>query len=395
MSRTPSTSTAECEALLGPRGSLTVTSDNRGHVQKWLTTKGIPASVAKSCKLATLAKAYNDQSDRYLGGMVRNLSAFPNAAGETPAQFALNQEAPTMNTPATAPTTDRAATLAAAIAAMMQDQDAAPLDEGRVIALIQEHAPREGRPQAITLTINDTARNLPADTRHAIFQDALTILATRSNLFLVGPAGSGKTTLAEQIAAALDLPFYFNGAIDSSYKLSGFIDAQGRCINTAFRRAYETGGVYLFDEVDASLPGALLAFNAALANGYCDFPDGMVKRHANFYCIAAANTFGTGADRQYVGRNQLDAASLDRFAFLDMPYDEALERAIAGNPDWTSYVQNTRRAVSALKIRHVVSPRASIMGAKLLATGMDRAKVEQITIWKGLDKADVEKIRAN
>ena len=89
--------------------------------------------------------------------------------------------------------------------------------------------------------------------------------------------------------------------------------AQGTIVSTEFRKAYENGGLFLFDEIDASMPGAILAFNAALANNFMDFPDKKVPRHKDFYCIAAANTFGSGADRQYVGRNQLDAASLDRF----------------------------------------------------------------------------------
>jgi hypothetical protein len=118
--------------------------------------------------------------------------------------------------------------------------------------------------------------------------------------------------------------------VSSEYKLTGFIDAQGRIVSTAFRKAFEFGGVFLFGETDASMPGALLAFNTALANGWMDFPDGVVQKHPDFRVVADANTFGTGADRLYVGRNQLDAASLDRYAVLDWPYDEALEAALSG-----------------------------------------------------------------
>jgi hypothetical protein len=42
-----------------------------------------------------------------------------------------------------------------------------------------------------------------------------------------------------------------------------------------------------------------------------------------FVCIAAANTFGTGADRQYVGRNQLDESTLDRFRIGQIELDDA------------------------------------------------------------------------
>jgi MoxR-like ATPase len=228
--------------------------------------------------------------------------------------------------------------------------------------------------------------------QHVQFPTLIQILATKLNVYLVGPAGSGKTYAAIQCAKALGVEFYFTGAVASEFKLTGFIDAQGRIVSTEFRKAFEKGGLFLFDEIDASYPQAVLAFNAALANDYMDFPDKRVPRHENFYCIAAANTYGQGADRQYVGRNQLDAASLDRFVFLDWKYDENLERELAGNHEWSNYIQKIRRSIEKLKIRHVVSPRASINGAKLLANGISRETVEKTIIWKGLEEVTRTKI---
>jgi 7-cyano-7-deazaguanine synthase in queuosine biosynthesis len=148
----------------------------------------------------------------------------------------------------------------------------------------------------------------------------------------------------------------------------------------------------LFDEIDGSLPGTILAFNAALSNGHADFPDGSVKRNPNFYCIAAANTYWTGADRVYVGRNQLDGATLDRFIFIDMDYDESLERKLANNDNWTDIVQETRRQCKQQKIRHIVSPRASIMGAKLLAQGIPIRDVKDMVLFKGMDEGTRKKL---
>lgn len=232
------------------------------------------------------------------------------------------------------------------------------------------------------------------DTAHHCLPDVLIAVTAGVSPFLVGPAGSGKTTLAEQIAKALGRKFYMEARVTSEYKLIGFVDANGHTVRTQFREAFEHGGIFLFDEVDASDADALTAFNAALANGIGTFPDGMVRAHKDFVAIAAGNTFGRGADRQYVGRNQLDAATLDRFTVLEIDYDEQLELTLAGNAEWTKWVQRVRKAVEAEKVRHVVSPRASISGAKLLAAGMERGKVAEATVWKGLDAGQRARVSA-
>ena len=231
--------------------------------------------------------------------------------------------------------------------------------------------------------------------QHFQFEKLSKYVQTKNNIFLVGSAGSGKTTAARNIAKALNIKFYFTGAINSEYKLTGFIDAQGRIVNTEFRKAYEHGGLFLFDEIDASFPQAILAFNAALANDFMDFPDKKVPKHKNFYCIAAANTFGTGADRQYVGRNQLDAATLDRFITLNWEIDETLERELANNHEWVNYVQKARKAASKIGERHIISPRASMQGADLLRIGIDRKEVEKDVVWKGLDASRIQMIKNN
>lgn len=290
------------------------------------------------------------------------------------------------------------------------------ITEARVLELIQQNG---GRPAHVTIDLTAPGVTLSGDAiMHHKFPLLAAAVAARVNVMLVGPAGSGKTTAAVKAAQALGLPFYGTGAINSEYKLTGFIDAQGRIVSTAFRQAFEHGGLFLFDEIDASLPGALLAFNAALANDWMDFPDANVKRHPDFRVIAGANTFGTGADRQYVGRNQLDAASLDRYAVIDWGYDEALEASLLGLPApkgapvpasilpreeeevrglaarWIDRVRMVRGAVADLKVRHVVSPRATIHGTKLLAAGWDWNNVEDAVIWKGMDHDTKTKVAA-
>lgn len=250
------------------------------------------------------------------------------------------------------------------------------------------------RPVRIEVKVGAEVRVLPNAHRHPVFAKVLAALSVRENVYLVGPAGSGKTTIATQAAEALGLPFYSTGAVGMAYQLQGFINPEGKYMETDLYRAYVNGGVFLFDEVDASSAQALLAFNAILANEVAAFPCGTVKKHPDFVVIAAANTFGNGADAQYVGRNQLDAAFLDRFMFVTMDYDEKLELAISSNDEWTRYVQAVRKAVRAHKLRHVISPRASIKGGKLLSAGLSRDEVEQSLIWKSMTEADIVKVKA-
>ena len=289
------------------------------------------------------------------------------------------------------------------------------ISEARVLELIQIHAPK---PATVTIDLRTPNGPKVESGKLVHFKTPLLLSAVSAgvNVMLVGPAGSGKTTAAHMAADALGVPFYFTGAIDSAYKLTGFTDAQGRTVRTAFREAYENGGVFLFDELDGSLPSAVLAFNAALANGHADFPDGIVPRHKNFRAIAACNTFGNGASRQYVGRLQLDAASLDRFATMTWDYDTGLESALIGAecPDnspkpvsifplseseaqtnaqkWLKTVLKTREKIESHKIRHVVSPRATVMGTKLLAAGWPWPEVMDSVLYKGLESDSRSKI---
>jgi cobaltochelatase CobS len=233
--------------------------------------------------------------------------------------------------------------------------------------------------------------------QHEKFETLLKVVANRINVMMVGPAGSGKTHAGSSVAKALGLSFHSISVGQQTSKVDflGYMDAHGNYVSTHFRKAYENGGVFLIDEIDAGNPNVITIINAATANHQCAFPDKMVDKHDDFIVIAAANTFGRGADRKYVGRNQLDAATLDRFVVIEWDYDRKLEREIGVDEKWLEFVQDVRKAVEKLNIRHVVSPRASINGSKMLAAGIPRNEVEDMVIWKGLDKASVETIKNN
>lgn len=253
--------------------------------------------------------------------------------------------------------------------------------------MIQEGILRHNMLNKIELKVGEVTRELDDEPRHFLFPEILTTVNANIPTALIGPAGSGKSTVVEQVAKALELKFFLQNSVSGAHELAGYLDAHGKYNTTTFRTVFEGGGVFFIDEVDTSDAGALKWLNGALANGHAMFPDkpDPVNRHPKFRAIIAANTYGTGADRMYVGANQLDASTLDRFVFFDFGYDEKLETALSGNLDWAKRVQELRAAAFAEKARIVISPRASINGAKLLAAGWKQELVEERIIWKGLD----------
>ena len=206
----------------------------------------------------------------------------------------------------------------------------------------------------------------------------------RLNVWLAGPAGTGKTTAARNVAKALNLAFYAVGTSDNKYEVTGFTDANGRIVDTAFKAAYRDGGVILLDEVDGWFPNALLALNAATANGVALFPDGMIPRHNDCVIICAANTYGQGGVTEYVGRMKQDAAFLDRFVKIAWPIDEDLELALSGNPEWCKRVQKLRKAAADKGLKVLITPRATIYGASLIAAGFTMDEAAEMTIRNGM-----------
>lgn len=388
-SLSPAAALDKCIALYGPRSEASaanINSGNRREAKLWLTAMGVPSAAVSGMALETLREIYADISDVCLGMFI-------------PAPATSAQPAPD----------DAAANLVAAIQALtVQGAKSAPLDEARVVELIRQHSVKTVRHE-IALP-NGRVVTLPDEAFHPVFPEVLAAIAAGLNVMIVGPAGSGKTHLAEQVAKALGLDYSFTGAIMQEHKVLGFRNPMGETVRTAFRDRYEHGGLFLADEIDASSANALLALNAGLANGSQDFPDGNVKRHPDFRGIASANTFGTGANAQYVGRNQLDAASLDRFYVIPMGYDEATERAIylgetpkpvalfkpralsdQEKVDWVNYVHKARAGVERANMRHVVSGRAIASGLKALAMGIPLANVRRGALWKNQGPADIAK----
>lgn len=326
--------------------------------------------------------------------------------------------------------------LVAAIASAVAPHIRPGVDREQVEKIVDARLVDSLLPRRIETVIPGTGETRDVGVQHAYFEAIRRIASQRMNLWLVGPAGSGKTSVAKSVAESLNLPHYSLSvcALTSKADLIGYRNvSNGEYVATDLRRAYEEGGVFLLDEVDAGNANVMVIMNALLANGHCAFPDRMVEKHPDFTLLAGANTVGLGADKQYVGRNQLDKATVDRFVMMEFPYDPAIEAIMAGvspscfaesdRPEPIEFIQvedkadadndaalkaqaeercaefcrrvvRIRKAIDSLKVRHIVSPRATKAGCTLIRLGFSLKDTMNMAVWKGLDADTIAKVEA-
>ncbi len=223
---------------------------------------------------------------------------------------------------------------------------------------------------------------------HEQYETIKACLESNIPVYLAGPAGSGKNHTVEQIAKELGWDFYFSNSVQQEYKLTGFIDAGGKFHEIEFYKACtdDNDCVFFLDEMDASIPEVLVLLNAAIANGYFEFPNGRIDlKHVHF--VAAGNTVGSGADEMYTGRMVLDQATLDRFAIIEFDYSLRIEMAISkNNSELVSFIRQLRDEATNKGIRATFSYRCITMVTKLEKTGMTMKDIMKIAVMKGLDK---------
>lgn len=216
---------------------------------------------------------------------------------------------------------------------------------------------------------NKKPKQLKGEVLPEEFPQLLQLAQERVNILMVGPAGCGKTHIASKIADALDLPFASQScsagvseSVFTGWLLPTGNNAKFTHVMSEFLDKFENGGVFLLDELDASDPNVLVFINQALANEQITVPQRfekpLFKKHKDFIAVAAANTFGHGADEMYHGRNSLDAATLDRFKMgtVKMNYSPTVEQRIIDQEvlDWGLSV---RGVIEEHSLRKIMSTR--------------------------------------
>ena len=173
---------------------------------------------------------------------------------------------------------------------------------------------------------------IPAvDPNYILPEEATSILVygieTGQFVNIVGPTGSGKSTLVEQVCAHLKRPFVrFNGRGDmETSSLLGQLTVEGGATvwrDGVFTEAVKSGAVVLFDEYTATPPEINMSLQWLREHGgkllLTDKPgdnqDRLIVPHEQFRLVCADNTRGLGDNSdQFAGTNIQNSASLNRF----------------------------------------------------------------------------------
>jgi cobaltochelatase CobS len=269
------------------------------------------------------------------------------------------------------------------------------LDEQAVIDLVDKRV-NQIAPRPVEIRIGGEVTAVMNDRVHTCFEQLVSVINEgNNNVLMVGPAGSGKTTLGKNLAKALDCEFGFislSAGVTEAHLFGRILpqpDGSWQYVISQFVHIYESGGVFLLDEIDAADPNVMVSINAALANGMFANPvNGKVHhRHEKTIIIAAGNTWGRGGDAMYVGRNQLDAATMDRFVLstVHVDYDTDLEKAIVLGilpkenqaEEVIEWVTDLREKITGNRLRRIASTRLVLNTAKAIAAGSTMSEVKK------------------
>jgi len=220
------------------------------------------------------------------------------------------------------------------------------------------------------------------------------------NIFLIGGAGTGKTTLAQNVSKSIGIDYVTINCsqwtapveIIGGQTLDGYQD--GKLIE-----AWRNGSMLILDELPKLDPNTAGLLNDALAKS--GTPESFIynankekiKKHDNFCVVATGNIYPNSEDIAYGANNKQDLSLLDRFSgsIYWIEKNPTLEKAIVQELFIWEMSNNIRNIITELQYEAQMSLRFMIGAKKVFDLEKKRHKKDKelwekgITLQKFLD----------
>jgi hypothetical protein len=243
----------------------------------------------------------------------------------------------------------------------------------------------------------------------------LGLMARGKNLFLTGPAGTGKTEFAKQAAARWGRRFIRISCDDQTEAatLVGMTvpdkDGGSKWQDGQLAAAIRVpGAIVLIDEPSVARPGALFVLQAVLDDDrrlHVAETGEVIPVAPDVVFLLADNTNGTGdVTGQYEATRRLNRATLDRcavfvaFDYLDPAQETAVIAARSGLNKKAAamlakFAALTRQKAQGGDVSHGIGLRRLMALAECLAIGTDPSVAFQLSVIEGAPYDDKEPLR--
>ena len=240
-----------------------------------------------------------------------------------------------------------------------------------------------------------------------IFDEVGTLIKQGLQVFIVGPAGCGKSWMNEEIAKCFDWDFFtmsMSGGMRYA-QVFGSTHLDGSKTVWApseFLMAVQKQGMVFIDEILSADPEVCLGLNALLEKNtrQIQTPIGVIKMHEDCHLVASANIAGRQVNRQYTGAQRQDDSLLDRFVCVKMEYDDMVEAKICQESglakDVATYFINSMKSLrEAVKLNNIpfdASTRRLISAIEAFKSGVSKTRAFDVAFLTSLSEAERARI---
>lgn len=237
------------------------------------------------------------------------------------------------------------------------------------------------------------------DLRHKSFEQVYRLIKHNIPVILIGPAGSGKSVLAAQVAKELDKKMVCVRRNDFTFAKYELDPKLSRNYYTPLYWAYKEGNFFLLDDAcknDLSLLASVGSLISSDFLGWVDDPSEKHDNYKNFRFMAALTTdyclHGSSMAKIINDANYKD---IDNFAIVEVDYDQELERKLFGDNSftdfWLDFIWELRE--HSQEYGYTFSTRMLAHAIKLYRAGFKTEDVLRTVILKGVLPDRFYKIR--